>query len=646
MSAIALVKSREIPPAARIRFHAAETIRRLCPKPEPLSVTDWAAKYRMLPETSTSPGPYDPTVVPYARRPQDLMADPTVDTLVLCWASQTTKSTVLENGIAYRIVNQPSPMLIARPKIDDAEAWAKERLVPMILSTPALRMRVRLGRSGESTLRYKPFPGGFIYVPSAQSATELASRSAPFVMCDEVDRYENLPNEGNPVEIVAKRQGASDVGLLALTSTPQLADKTNIWPYLEGGSYEFYEVPCPHCGFEQRLIWQNLKWERGRPETAAYECTSCKAAIAESHKHEMLTAGKWVPTNPEARYPSFHLNALYSPFAKSRWEMLADEWERAQGKPSDLQTFVNTRLAELWQETADVLDANSLINRLEPLEDGIVPDGVGLLTAGVDVQHNRIEVYVWGWGAALESWLVYHEILAGDPEVEASVPGSVWQQLAAVLERKFVHASGQEVPVTATLVDSGYAATKVYRFTKRRSGHKVFSSKGIGGAGVPILGKPTLQTKARVILYPIGVDTAKTEFLRSQLPTPAAGPGFVHLPDWLSTDQCEQLVAEKRARRVFRGKIIYEWKLKTSDAPNEALDCRNYARAALELMGARVIAQLAAKAEQLSQRPDDPPDETSPEGTDPAPTPPEPADTGRRRLRPRGRGTWMRGFRS
>lgn len=561
----------------------------------------WAAKYRVLPETSTSPGPYDPSVVPYAKRWMDLLADPTVDLMALCWASQTTKSTILENGIAYRVVNMPSPMLIARPKIDDAEGWAKERFVPMVLSTPALRQRVKLGRSGESTLRYKPFPGGFLFVPSAQSASELASRSAPFVMCDEVDRFEILPEEGNPVDIIAKRQGAADVGLLVLTSTPLLADKSIIWPYLEGGTFEYYEVPCPFCAFQQPLVWKNLKWERLRPETARYECVNCKELIEEAHKHEMLQAGLWVPSNPDGRYPSSHLNALYSPFRKSSWTVLADEWEQAQGKPEKLQTFVNTRLAECWQETAEVLDADSLTNRLEPLEDSIVPDGVGALTVGADVQHNRIEVYVWGWGAGLESWLVHYALLTGDPEVEPSEPGCVWQDLEQLLLRKFRHVSGQEVPITAALIDSGYATTKVYRFTRRRSARKIFSSKGVGGKGIPLLGKPTLQTKERVILYAVGTDTAKTEFLRSQLVSPAkAGAGVVHLPDWLTTDQCEQFVAEKRARRVHRGKIIYEWIPKRADAPNEALDCRVYARAALELQGAKAIAQLGAKAGELA----------------------------------------------
>lgn len=630
-------------PAMMLR-RAAETFRRLWEIPDALTTTEWAEKYRVLPETSTSPGPYDPSVVPYARRWQDLLADPTTSKVAMCWAVQTTKSTVFENAIAFRVCRMPTPMVIVQPKIDAAEAWAKERFVPMILATPALRQRVRLGRSSDSTLRYKRFPGGFIYVASAQSATELASRSSPFVLVDEADRMEIIPGEGNPVEIVARRQGAADIGMFAITSTPRDAETTIIWPYLEAGTFEYYHVPCPHCGFKQRLEWQRLRWEKGKPETAHYVCCECACVIEESEKRAMLAAGEWVATNPDAPYPSSHLNALYSPFGKSSWAVLAAEWESCQGKPADLQVFVNTRLAELWAETADVTSVDSLTQRLEALEEHMVPDGVGILTAGCDVQYNRIEVYVWGWGAGLESWPIASFVLTGDPQQEVQ-SGGVWAELDQVLARTFKHVSGREVPVSAALIDSGYATTQVYNFTKRRAHRKIFAAKGVGGEGVPIGNKPTLQRSDRVILYAVGTDAAKTEFLRSQIPTPQAGPGFVHLADWLTTEQCEQLVAEKRTRRIHRGQVIREWRKKKDDSPNEALDCRVYARAALEVqgLGARVVTHLGALADGLSLPQTEPPDPRPPVVDDITGEPLPASTSAPRTLQPRGslgRGSW------
>lgn len=583
------------PAAVTLTRRAAALIRELCEVPEPLSVTQWADKYRQLPETSTSPGPYDSSVTPYIRRPQDCMGDPDVSLIVLCFGAQLCKSTAIENAIGYRIHRSPSPIVIVQPKIDAAEGWAKERFVPMVKSTPVLAERVDLRRKGSdvSTMRYKKFPGGFIFVASAQSATELASRSAPTVALDEVDRMDVIPGEGSPIEIAMRRQGAADVGTAILTSTPRDSETTIIWPYLEGGTFEKYFVPCPACGHRQVLTW-----ERFDLETACIVCEGCGVLIEERHKPAMLAAGEWRATNPEGKYPSFHLNSLYSPFAKSGWEAMATAWRRAQGKPADLQVFINTWLAELWKEGGDQLGPDHLLGRLEAgHEEGVVPAGVGALTLGVDVQADRLEWWVWGWGAGLESWPVAAGVIQGDPNKEPTDASGPWAQLEReVIDHAFPLANGETMRLSAGFIDSGYATSAVYKACKRWKGRRIVPSKGVGGGGIAICGKPNYLRHAGVSLYPVGTDNAKSEFLRSQLREPQAGPGFVHLPDWLDTAQVEQMVAEKRVRRMHRGQPIYEWQKKSADARNEALDCRIYARAALELLGPKFLRGLGTKA--------------------------------------------------
>lgn len=578
---------------ARAKLQGAVLIRDLSQATEPLTVTEWAAKYRILPETSTSPGPYDPSVTPYARRPQDCMADPDVSMVVLCWAAQTTKSTTIENGVGYRIDRRPGPIIVVQPKIDAAESWAKERFVPMVRSTPRLRELVRLGRTTDATLRYKGFPGGFLFVPSAQSATELASRSADTVALDEVDRYEVIPGEGNPVEIVMRRQGAADIALTIMTSTPRDAETTIIWPYLEGGTFEKYFVPCPHCGHMQTLEWARLDIE-----SCCYACESCGVLIEERFKPAMLAAGEWRATNPDGKYPSFHLNALYSPFAKSGWAAMAAAWKRAQGKPADLQVFVNTWLAELWQESGEQLTSTALQNRLEGgFTEGVVPEGVGVLTLGVDVQGDRLVWWVWGWGAGLESWPIATGVIMGDPDKGPVDPLSPWKELEeTVLDRVFPHVNGGEMGISVGFVDTGYATTSVYRAVKRWKGRQIWPAKGVGGRGIPICGKPKYDRHNGVSLFPVGTDDSKTQFLRSQLREPTVGPGFVHLPDWIDTAQLDEFVAEKRVRRMHKGQPTYEWQKKTGDSRNEALDCRVYARAALASKGQKFERSLAAKA--------------------------------------------------
>lgn len=606
--------------------------------PERLSTTAWAVRYRELPETGGTRGRYRIETVPYHRRPQDLMGDPTIPLVVLAWASQTGKSTCIENAIGRKIHLQPGPLLMVRPKIDDAEGWAKERFDPMVRATPVLRDRVRLSR-GTSTLRFKTFPGGYLFIPAATSATELASRSAPDLFVDEADRMEDIAGEGNPIEIVQRRNAATDLGTTVITSTPRDADSTMIWPYLEGGTFELYEVPCPHCGHQQPLAWGaqsegGLKWSWGSPRTAQYLCRACLTLIDEREKPAMLLAGDWVATQPDREYPSFHLNGLYSPFAKSNWAQLAREWEKAQLKPSDLQVFVNTRLAETFDGDREKVRPDDVAGRLGVPDDwteGAVPAGVGLLTLGADVQDDWIEVSVWGWGADLESWLIWHEQLPGDPSRAPESPGSVWQALDAVTRKVFVHVHGQSVGVHGGFVDSGHQTQNVYAFTRARVNRRLFACKG-GPAASPAISRPTMQTKHRVALYTVGVDHFKTELLRSQIHETQPGPGYVHLPTWSTSAFLAGLVSEERKSRLVKGRVVREWVKRRGQERNEPLDCRNYARGYLESLGPQLVRALGRMAEQLAT-----PAAATPatDGTD-TPQPPAP-------WRPASRSNWVQG---
>lgn len=611
---------------------ARTVMREVWTPPDRRSVTEWAAANRILPDTSTAPGPYDPTVTPYVRRPLDLTADPSVPMIVLVWAAQTTKSTVIENAVAWRIANAPTPIVAVQPKIEAAEAWMKERIVPMIRATPVLMSKVSLGKSTESTLRYKRFPGGFFFCAAAGSPAELASRSSPFLVLDEVDRMQPT-SEGSPIRIVLARQNAADVAQVLMTSTPGDAETTEIWPYLEAGTHELYHVPCPHCGTMQPLVFggsetgHGLKWEPDQPDTAHYVCVE-GCVIEEMHKPEMLARGEWVATNPAGEYPSFHLNGLYSPFTKANWASLVRDFLQSKGKPADLQVFVNTRLAELWTETADVIDPSSLRSRaVESWEPGTVPAGVGVLSAGVDVQENRVEVWVWGWGAGLESWPILHEVIPGDPQAEGA--GSIWPQVWAVLGRTFPHAeSGRRLPVAVAFVDTGAYTKSIYRALRGLGRRRIFGCKGVGGP-VPLLGKVQLQGDQRVPVYPVGVDQAKTLFLRSNLATREVGPGYVHLPEWLTDDELAQLVSEKRKRKVVRGRVTYEWQPIREGEPTEALDCRNYARAGVESLGDAVVRSLGDEAAKWATPPEDPPPPAPAVGPQlPPPTRPAPRRAG------------------
>lgn len=620
------------------------TLRRLCEVPEELTVSEWADRYRILPESSTSPGEFRTSRVPYARRWMDLGADPSVERIVLCWGAQLIKSTVIENILAYRICRMPSPMMVIRPKIDDAENWMKKRFVPMVRQTPALRERVILKRStnteeNSATLRMKSFPGGFLFAASATSGAELRSWSSPLMAMDEIDAFEDI-TDGDPVVIARGRKGAAEVAQEILTSTPLLADGTRIWPLLEAGTYERYAVPCYRCSHKQFLVWggpsepSGFKWPQGKPKLAEYQCEQCGERFTWSqYREELMQQGEWRPTNPDGEYPSSHLPAWYSPFALSSWGQIAKEFDESHGRPQAFQGFVNLRMAECWSETVSRVEVNELAKRLEPdLEEGKVPVGVGLVTIGVDGQKRYLQWQAWGWGAGLESWLIASGMIEGETETEPGTPGGPWEALDEILKAGFTHVNGRHVPVRRTFIDSGFATSQVYRYCKLRSSWRVFPSKGVAGDRPVFVGKPSTQGKDKVLLYSVSVDKAKDEFLRNHIHILENGPGKVHLPGWVSPEELAGLVSEEKKRKAgLRGRISWEWGPKKNAAPNEPLDCRNYARGAVDVEGARVLLVLGDLAKALAEPPEPEPEPAKPDEE----APPSPY---------RRRGNWVTGW--
>jgi phage terminase large subunit GpA-like protein len=385
-----------------------------------------------------------------------------------------------------------------------------------------------------------------------------------------------------------------------LVSTPTTRGVSRIEREFEASDQRRYFVACPHCGKPQWLKFERLRWEKGRPETAAYHCEGCEVAIAEHHKTAMLEGGAWRAT-ATATDPStigFHLSALYSPVGWLSWERIARGWEAAQGSDEAIRAFRNTILGETWVETGEAPDWRRLADRRERWAPGTVPAGGLILTAGADVQKDRIEVDVWAWGRGLESWLVEHVVIEGGPENAAA-----WAGLTELLGRTWRHAGGADLPIARLAIDTGYETSAVYGWARAQGASQVAPVKGLEGfnRASPVAG-PTfvdatvggrrLRRGAR--LWTVAVSTFKAEtyrLLRLERPTAeesAAGaavpPGTVHLPDWVDDEWLKQLTAEELVTvKTKRGFTRLEWqKLRER---NEALDARVYARAAAWIAG-------------------------------------------------------------
>ncbi len=592
-----------------------EVLRQFAAMPARIGVAQWSERSIILSaKDSAEPGPYRSARTPYASEPMDCLSQhSTVEEVVLMWGAQTGKTRIGSNWLGYLVDTNPGPVMIVQPTIDMAKRYSRQRLAPMIEESPALRRKVRENRSRDdaNTTLLKEFAGGFMAVAGANSAAGLRSMPVRDLFLDEIDGYPlDVDGEGDPIKLAEARQSTFARRKRLLTSTPTTKDFSRIEARYLASDRCRYHVPCPHCQELQPLDWgtdkpHGLKWDRdaeGRalPDSVRYVCRSCGAEIREHHKPAMLAGGRWVAENLGAaagRIRGFQLSSLYSPLGWLSWATLVTEWETAitasrTGDISLLRVFVNTRLAETFEEQGDRADEHALRKRAADIPLRQVHWGHFVMTMGVDTQGDRLEAYLWAWGRGMERQLVDRAVFYGDPGQGEQEPGSPWARLTEYRRTPVLHASGRPVPLLACMIDSGGHHTQaVYAYTRAHQHAHVYAVKGQSQAGKAILGKATDQDvswrgtklKGGVKLFPIGTDTAKAE-IYGRLRNEAPGPGYVHLSRHLPPEVFEQLTAERLVTKYVKGRPRLEW-VKPAGRRNEALDCAVYALAAAHLSG-------------------------------------------------------------
>jgi phage terminase large subunit GpA-like protein len=566
-----------------------------------LALEEWAnANITLSSKDSSEPGPYRWQRTPYVREIyQALSPEHPCEQVIMIAGAQLGKTRIGLTFVGYVIDVKPGPMLLVEPTVDLAKKVSKQRLATMIETTEVLRKKVAQARSRDSgnTMFEKEFPGGMLMITGANSAVGLRSMPIKYLFLDEIDGYpQDVDGEGDPAGLAEARTMTFARRKIFKTSTPTIKGLSRIEFEFEQSDKRRFFLSCPHCGFKDWIRWERIQWPEGQPEEARLLCTSCGVLIEERHKATMLAGGEWRPTgtavNP--RVVGFHISTLYAPLGWRPWADIAREFIAAKDDTSKLKKFVNTVLGETWEERGETLDADGLRGRLEGY-DAEVPAGVGILTASVDVQGDRLELAVKGWGAGEESWLIALSQIHGDPALT-----STWLQLDKELVDSFATAHGRKLVISAVAIDSGGLHTdEVYRFVKARERRQVHGQpqivraiKGIGGRGHEILARPSNRNRYQVHLYPVGTDAAKdTVFSRMRIAVP--GPGYMHLPSWADGEYLEQLTAEKAVRRYKKGVGAVREYVKVRER-NEGLDLEVYALAALYMLGRRVDLQRLA----------------------------------------------------
>lgn len=560
-------------------------------KPPPkMTLSEWADHYRMLsPEASAEPGRWRTSKAPYQREIMDAIGDHKSHKIIIMSAAQIGKTDAfILNTLGYYMDYSPAPIMVMQPTLDMGQTFSKDRLAPMLRDTPRLTDKVDTkSRYAGNTILKKNFPGGHVTIVGANSASSLASRPIKVLLADEVDRYPaSAGTEGDPLSLAQKRQTTFWDKKTVMVSTPVIKDQSRIEKEFNHSTREEWNVPCPECGHYQPLVWEGVVFDKDNPQgEVRYRCERCGVLSTERQWKDQSINGKFVPENPDAEARGFHLNTLASTFCG--WNEIVQKFIIAkeqldQGNPEGMKVWVNTELGEPWEEQGEHVDETELFNRRE-IYDAEVPEDVLVLTAGVDVQDDRFEVEVVGWGVGKESWGIRYQKIFGD-----MLKDQVWEDLDNFLLSTFHKKDGTALRIIAACIDSGgHHTDQVYRFTKKRYERRVFAIKGKGGAEVPYIRNPTTSNRVKTPLFIIGVDAGKS-MLYQRLKVESKGPNYCHFPVNEEAGYTETyfkgLTSEKMVVRFRKGRSVVVWEVKDSaHKRNEPLDLRNYATAALEI---------------------------------------------------------------
>lgn len=568
-----------------------------------LTVSEWAdANRKLSPRSSAEPGQWRTARAPYLREIMDALSTTSpCEEVVLIKASQLGGTEIGNNWLGYIIDHAPGPAMLVAPNLDMAKRASRQRIQPMIEESPRLRAKIAPARERDSgnTLLSKEFNGGILLMTGAESGAGLRSAPIRYLFCDELDVFPaEIDEEGDPVELAEARTRTFPNRKVFKVSSPTVEGISRISFAYEKSDRRLYQVPCPACNHFQPLRFVNLRWEKGKPETVAYHCEHCRFAIPEYQKTTMLGAGKWIAQNPERgeRIRGYHINGLYAPLGWLSWREIAEKWERADADKTKrlLRVFLNTILGETWREMGDAPDWEKLYLRRETYKRNHVPGRALFITAGADVQHDRIEVEIVGWGRGLESWSIDYRVFPGKTE---TTDGAPWLELAELVGETWAHPSGARLPLRMLAVDSGDNTQTVRAWCRKRPADRVMCI--LGRDNYPsVVGPPQAvdvtyagkKHRAGARSWPVGVSLAKSElygWLRTDAPIKPEETGYpmgwCHFPEY-GEEWFQQLCAEQLVASIDKhGYRRTVWQ-KIRDR-NEALDCRVYARAAASVIG-------------------------------------------------------------
>lgn len=609
---------------ARARDAWRATAKFALPPPR-LNLSEWASEnYVLSPDASALPGKFN--AYPYQCGIMDAITDPRVSQVFWMSSARVGKTSVMNAAIGYWIHRDPGPVMVVEPTIEEAEAWSKDQLQPMLRDCPVLRDAVKKpkSRDADSSIRRKVFPGGSIRILGSNAPSGFRAKTIRYLVMDEIDGWDATAGaEGDQIKLARRRTETFFNRKILGCSTPLTAGDSRIEKLYQAGDMRRYYVPCPHCGRMDVLVFQkddestghHMTWPEGNPSGAYFVCSGCAQGIEHRHKEDIVKAGEWRASRPFADTldvhgkgtASFFLWSAYSFSANAHWGQIATEYVEAEKHgPEQLKTFWNTMLGRTWTARGDAPEWRRLWDRREKWATGTVPAGVEFLTAGVDVQGDRVIYNVVGWSRRKENWSLEIGEIHGKTADEG---GAVWRKLDEVLATQWKNAAGDVFTIRLMAIDTGWVTHTVYSWVRRHSPGPVMAIKGDGAEGAPILshaGEKDVSVGGNTIpggvtLWKVGVSTAKEElygWLRLDKPTEPGQPfppGYCHFPEH-DDSFFRQLTSEQLVEtRKRSGHMVRAWQL-LPGRENHHLDAMVYARAAAYRLQMDMAAAWDAKA--------------------------------------------------
>lgn len=581
--------------------YIVEAVEKLKP-PENMTVSEWAERYRRLGVRSAHmPGPWRNSVTPYLAGIMDEICNPVSTDIIFCKPTQVGGTEAILNALGYVIMQDPSPTLVIYPSDKLAEDVSAQRIQPMILDSPELAKRYN--KNGSSVLELN-FDDMYIALTGANSPSSLASKPIRFLFLDEIDKYPSATKkEADPVALATERTKTFSNRKIFKTSTPTLRTGY-IWQAAENAEeVRHYFMPCPHCGEFIEFKFPMLKFpdkdeslslsadiER-RTSAAFYVCEKCGGTITDYGKAEMLKGGEWRKVRGDNKAPksvAFHLNTLYSPFV--RFADVAKEFLKSKDDPELLHNFVNSWLAEPWEDTRLKTSAELVLERQTDLPEFEVPEWAKILTGGVDVQETSLYWTIRAWGDGLTSQCIAHGQALSGEEVERA------------MNAEYRKADGTAMLVSLALVDSGDQTDDVYDFCARNSEWALPSKgtdSGLSHYKISSVNRVGSAYGMRLVL----VDGGKYKDMIAARMAKPNGRGSWMVYHGCDEEYAEQVTAEHKVVVRSGAKELLRWVPKVSHADNHYLDAEVYCACAADIMGVRTLHLQASAGEPKAEEP-------------------------------------------